>query len=318
MRTWTDLDDFQDFIDDGGIVEPSDDMPSEYRSEVFRFIEFHANSELMGGLTERDWIPKAPGLRLKQIFLAKTQDEIGHAHLLYMVAADMGVKSREEMIEQLFEGKSRFHNVFHYKAVTWADQVAIAFLVDAAAFASQRAVFAECTYGPYKRVLKRIVAEEGFHLRHGEDMLMSLAEGSPIQHEMFQEALNRWWWPAVQLFGPDSPADDPLLRWKIKSERNEVLRSAYIQKFVPLLQGYGFVIPDDELHYDEELKRWITSEIDWEPLKATMRMGGPDSRRRIANAAANWADTAWVRTAIDQAAAQSNSEIDSGLAGANR
>lgn len=302
MKTWTDLDDFQEFIDAGGIVEPGDDMPPEYRDEVFRFIEFHANSELMGGLTERDWIPKAPGLRLKQIFLAKTQDEIGHAHLLYMVAADMGVKSRNQMIEQLFDGKSRFHNVFHYQAVTWADQVAIAFLVDAAAFASQRAVFAECTYGPYKRVLKRIVAEEGFHLRHGEDMLMSLAEGSSIQHQMFQEALDRWWWPAVQLFGPDSDPNDPLLKWKIKSERNEDLRNAYIQKFVPLLHGYGFVIPDDNLAYDEDTKKWHTSAIDWEPLKATMRMGGPDSRRRIANAAQNWADTAWVRHALDSAA----------------
>ena len=203
-RSWSDLEQFQAFIDSGGMVEPGDDMPLEYRDEVFRFIEFHANSELMGGLTERDWIPHAPGLRLKQIFLAKTQDEIGHAHLLYMVAADMGVKTRTEMLEQLFDGRSRFHNVFHYQAVTWADQVAIAFLVDAAAFASQRAVFAECTYGPYKRVLKRIVAEEGFHMRHGEEMLLRLATGTTTQREMFQAALDRWWWPAVQLFGPDS------------------------------------------------------------------------------------------------------------------
>ena len=298
-RTWSDLDDFQAFIDAGGMVEPDDEMPDEYRNEVFRFIEFHANSELMGGLTERDWIPHAPGLRLKQVFLAKTQDEIGHAHLLYMVAADMGIKSRTEMLEELFDGRSRFHNVFHYQAVTWADQVAIAFLVDAAAFASQRAVFAECTYGPYKRVLKRIVAEEGFHMRHGEEMLLRIATGTPTQHEMFQAALDRWWWPAVQLFGPDSPPGDadPLLRWKIKSERNEVLRHAYVQKYVPLLHGYGFQIPDDELHQDAD-GQWQTSEIDWEPLKATMRTGGPDSARRIRTAADNWADTAWVRAAL--------------------
>ncbi len=298
-RTWTTDEAFDAFIADGGMVEPGDDMPEVYRDEVFRFIEFHANSELMGGLTERDWIPKAPGLRLKQIFLAKTQDEIGHAHLLYMVAADMGVKTRTEMLEQLFDGRSRFHNVFHYKAVTWADQVAIAFLVDAAAFASQRAVFAECSYGPYKRVLKRIVAEEGFHMRHGEEMLLHLAEGTPTQHSMFQEALGRWWWPAVQLFGPDSDPNDPLLRWKIKSQRNEDLRHAYIQKYVPLLQGYGFEIPDANLRYDDEAGAWLTTDIDWEPLKATMRQGGPDSRRRISNAATNWADTAWVRDALE-------------------
>lgn len=301
-RTWTDAADFDAFINDGGMVEAGDDIPQAYLDEVFRFIEFHANSELMGGLTERDWIPKAPGLRMKQIFLAKTQDEIGHAHLLYMVAADMGVKTRTEMLEQLFDGRSRFHNVFHYQAVTWADQVAIAFLVDAAAFASQRAVFAECSYGPYKRVLKRIIAEEGFHMRHGEEMLLRLAEGTPTQHQMFQDALDRWWWPAVQLFGPDSDPNDPLLRWKIKSQRNEELRHAYIQKYVPLLQGYGFDIPDDNLRYDEDAQAWLTSDIDWEPLKATMRNGGPDSRRRIANAAANWADTAWVRTALETVA----------------
>lgn len=299
MRTWTDLDDFQAFIDDGGMVEAGDAMPDEYRAEVFRFIEFHANSELMGGLTERDWIPKAPGLRLKQIFLAKTQDEIGHAHLLYMVAADMGVKNRREMLEDLFAGRSRFHNVFHYQAVTWADQIAVAFLVDAAAFASQRAVFAECTYGPYKRVLKRIVSEEGFHMRHGEEMLLRLAEGTETQRQMFQEALDRWWWPAVQLFGPDSDPNDPLLAWKIKSQPNEQLRHAYIQKYVPLLQSYDFEIPDPNLRYDVEAEAWLTTDIDWEPLKATMRNGGPDSRRRIENAAANWADTAWVREAMD-------------------
>ncbi len=306
-RSSADLDEFQAFIDGGGMVEAGDEMPEAYRTEVFRFIEFHANSELMGGLTERDWIPKAPGLRLKQIFLAKTQDEIGHAHLLYMVAADMGMKSRREMIEDLFAGKSRFHNVFHYQAVTWADQIAVAFLVDAAAFASQRAVFAECTYGPYKRVLKRIVAEEGFHMRHGEEMLLRLAKGTPIQHAMFQEALERWWWPAVQLFGPDSDPNDPLLAWKIKSKPNEELRHAYVQKYVPLLHSYGFEIPDRELRYDDDAQAWLTSEIDWEPLKATMRNGGPDSRRRIENAAANWADTAWVREAMDASAMNSAS-----------
>ncbi len=307
INSWSDDQSFQHFINEGGMVEPRDDMPEEYRNEVFRFIEFHANSELMGGLTERDWIPRAPGVRLKQIFLAKTQDEIGHAHLLYQVAADMGVKSRTEMLEQLFAGSSRFHNVFHYQAVTWADQIAIAYLVDAAAFASQRAVFAECSYGPYKRVLKRIVAEEGFHMRHGEEMLLRLAEGTSTQRAMFQDALDRWWWPAVQLFGPDSDPGDPLLAWKIKSQPNEQLRHAYIQKYVPLLQGYGFEIPDPNLRFDDRAAdgkgAWITTDIDWEPLIATMRQGGPDSKRRIMTAAANYRDTAWVRTALETAVA---------------
>jgi ring-1,2-phenylacetyl-CoA epoxidase subunit PaaA len=299
MTSWASVKEFEAFLDDGGLVEPGDDMPERYRTEVFRFIEFHANSELMGGLTERDWIPHAPGLRRKQIFLAKTQDEIGHAHLLYMVAADMGVKTRQEMMEDLFAGRSRFHNVFHYQAVTWADQIAIGFLVDAAAFASQRAVFAKCSYGPYKRTLKRIVAEEGFHMRHGEEMLMLLADGTTMQHELFQAALDRWWWPAVQLFGPDSDPNDVLLRWHIKSELNETLRAAYVQKYVPLLHSYGFVVPDPELHFDETTQRWVAGSFDWDPLKAAMNNVGPDSLRRIENAARNWADTAWVRAALD-------------------
>tara|TARA_B100001079_G_scaffold226457_1_gene203983 strand:+ start:228 stop:914 length:687 start_codon:yes stop_codon:yes gene_type:complete len=169
---------FEAFLDDGGIVEVDDDMPDAYRQAVFAFIEMHANSELMGGLTERDWIPKTPGLRHKMAVLAKTQDEIGHGHLLYMVAADMGIKHRREMLEDLFAGRSRFHNVFHYRAKTWGDQVAISFLVDAAALATQQAVFKNCSYGPYRRILKRIITEEGFHMRMGEERMLLIAEGT--------------------------------------------------------------------------------------------------------------------------------------------
>jgi len=298
-RQWGSADEFQAFIDDEGVVERDDAMPDAYRNEVFRFIELHANSELMGGLTERDWIPRAPGLRRKIAVLAKTQDEIGHAHLLYMVAADMGVKARTEMIVDLFAGRSRFHNVFHYPAVTWADQVAIAYLVDAAALISQQAVFKQCSYGPYKRILRRIIAEEGFHMRHGEEMLMTFAEGTPIQHAMFQEALDRWWLPALQLFGPDSKPDDELIRWRIKSEPNEVLRDRWVQKYAPLLVGYGFTIPYPDLHVDPVTHRWVIGPIDWSHLRAALANRGPDSARRIGDAARHWADTAWVRDALD-------------------
>jgi ring-1,2-phenylacetyl-CoA epoxidase subunit PaaA len=301
-RTWDTEADFQAFLDAEGIVERDDDMPEEYRTQVFRFIELHANSELMGGLTERDWIPRAPGLRRKMAVLAKTQDEIGHAHLLYMVAADMGVKTRREMLEDLFAGRSRFHNVFHYPAVTWADQVAIAYLVDAAALISQQAVFKNCSYGPYKRILRRIIAEEGFHMRHGEEMLLTFAEGTPTQRSMFQEALGRWWLPALQLFGPDSAPDDPLIRMRIKSEPNEVLRDRWVQKYAPLLIGYGFTIPDPDLHQDPQTGRWVTGDIDWSHLRATFANAGPDSARRIGDAARHWSDTSWVRDALDAAA----------------
>ncbi|HEX4983819.1 MAG TPA: 1,2-phenylacetyl-CoA epoxidase subunit PaaA [Ilumatobacteraceae bacterium] len=304
MNRWASTDDFQRFIDDGGIVEADDAMSDEYRAEVFKFIELHANSELMGGLTERDWIPRAPGLRRKMGVLAKTQDEIGHAHLLYMVAADLGVKTRRQMLEDLFAGRSRFHNVFHYAAVTWGDQVAIAYLVDAAALISQQAVFKNCSYGPYRRILRRIIAEEGFHMRHGEEMLLTIAEGTKIQHDLFQEALDRWWLPAMQLFGPDSKPDDELMRFRIKSEPNEVLRDRWVQKYAPLLTGYGFTIPDPDLRHDPETGRWEIGPIDWSLLKATLANAGPDSARRIGDAARHWADTEWVRDALDAVAAE--------------
>ena len=300
-RTWESLDDFEAFLDQGGTVEVDDDMPNAYRLAVFAFIEMHANSELMGGLTERDWIPRSPGLRHKMSVLAKTQDEIGHGHLLYMVAADMAVKTRQRMLEDLFAGRSKFHNVFHYRAKTWGDQVAISFLVDAAALTSQQAVFKKCSYGPYRRILKRIIAEEGFHMRMGEERVLLIAEGTETQRQMFQQSINDWWWPALQLFGPDSKPDDVLLRWHIKSERNEVLRAQWVQKFVPMLLSYGFSIPDPGLTYEAENYNWIAGPIDWEPLKLTMDMEGPDSARRIAEAAANWDATRWVRDAMDRA-----------------
>jgi len=299
-RTWTSMEDFEAFLDDGGIVEVDDDMPDPYRRAVFQFIELHANSELMGGLTERDWVPRTPGLRQKMAVLAKTQDEIGHAHLLYMIAADMAIKTRKEMIEDLFAGKTRFHNVFHYQAKTWGDQIAIAFLVDSAALASQQAVFKNCSYGPYRRILRRIISEEGFHMRLGEDRMLRIAEGTEKQRALFQDSLDRWWWPSLQLFGPDTGPNDVLLRWHIKSERNEVLRDGWVQKFVPLLQSYGFTIPDPGLHEDEETGRWVVGEIDWEPLKRTFVQGGPDSARRIGEAADNWERTEWVRSALER------------------
>ncbi len=299
-RTWGSMDEFEAFLDDGGIVEVDDAMPDEYRTAVFDFMELHANSELMGGLTERDWIPRTPGLRHKMAVLAKTQDEFGHAHLLYMVAADLGIKTRREMLDDLFAGKTRFHNVFHYRAETWGDQIAIAFLVDSAALASQQAVFKNCSFGPYRRILKRIISEEGFHMRLGEDRMLRIAEGTETQRTMFQESIDRWWWPSLQLFGPDTRPGDVLLRWHIKSERNEVLRNNWVQKFAPLLMSYGFTIPDPGLFYDDDTQKWVPGPIDWEPLKKTMAQGGPDSARRIGEAAANWNTTSWVRQAFER------------------
>jgi ring-1,2-phenylacetyl-CoA epoxidase subunit PaaA len=297
MRSWQTLDAFDAFINDGGITEPTDELPEAYRLEVFRFIEMHANSELFGGLCERHWVSRAPGVHRKLAFLAKTQDEIGHAHLLYMVAADLGVKTRAQMIDDLFAGRTKFHNVFHYKTHTWADQIVIAFLVDAAALTTQQAVLKNCSYGPYRRILRRIVSEEGFHMRHGEEMLLTLADGTPTQRQMFQDALDRWWEAVMHFFGPPTKDRDPLLRWRIKSDTNEALRDRFVQKFVPLLHGYGFRVPDAQLHQDDT-GRWQIGPIDWSALKATQANVGPDSAARVELSRRAWDDTAWVRTAL--------------------
>lgn len=299
MRTWSNEESFDEFIGNDGIVEPGDAMPDRYRWEVFRFIEMHANSELFGGLCEQYWVSRAPGVHRKIAFLAKTQDEIGHAHLLYMVAADLGLKSRETMLEDLFAGRSKFHNVFHYKTHTWADQIVIAFLVDAAALTTQQAVLKNCSYGPYRRVLRRIVSEEGFHMRHGEEMLLTLADGTNIQRVMFQEALNRWWEAVMHFFGPPTKNGDLLIRWRIKSETNEALRDKFVQKFVPMLMNYGFQIPDEQLHQDDA-HRWHIGPIDWSALSATQSNVGEDSSARIARSKRAWEDTAWVREALEE------------------
>jgi ring-1,2-phenylacetyl-CoA epoxidase subunit PaaA len=305
VQSWSSLEEFEAFLDEGGIVEPNDAMPDEYRHQVFRFIELHANSELMGGLTERDFVPRAPGMQRKLGTLAKTQDELGHAHHLYMVAADLAIKTRDEMLSDLYAGRTRFHNVFHYRVHTWADQVAIAYLVDAAALTTQQAVFKRCSYGPYRRILRRVIAEEGFHMRQGEEMLLRLAEGTPQQHDMFQEALERWWEPVMHFFGPPSKKIDLLLRWHIKSASNEELRDRYVQKFVPQLLSYGFAVPDPGLHQDPGTGKWIVGDIDWSALSRTRQNVGPDSARRIATARAGFEAAAWVREGLETAALHS-------------
>jgi ring-1,2-phenylacetyl-CoA epoxidase subunit PaaA len=309
MRTWASEEAFDDFIAAEGIVEPGDEMAPRYRKEVFRFMEMHANSELFGGLCEQYWVSRAPGLHRKLAFLAKTQDEIGHAHLLYMVAADLGVKTRQQMLDDLFAGRSKFHNVFHYKTHTWADQIVVAFLVDAAALTTQQAVLKNCSYGPYRRVLRRIVSEEGFHMRHGEEMLLTLADGTDIQRHMFQAALDRWWEPVMHFFGPPTKDGDLLIRWRVKSETNEALRDKYIQKFVPMLHSYGFTIPDPALHQNAD-DRWVIGDIDWTALSSTQSNSGEDSRQRIARSRAAWEDTEWVRRALDHSSqAQAHAQV---------
>ncbi len=268
-------------IDAGEKIEAGDWMPDDYRQGALKFIEMHANSEIMGALPEREWISRAPSLRRKLSLTAKVQDEVGHGHLLYRVAEDLG-KPRAEMIADLLAGRTKFHNVFHYPTASWGDVAVIGFLVDGAALVTQQALL-ECSYAPYARVLRRICAEESLHQRHGEDLVLEMAAGTDAQRTMFQEALDRWWVPIMHFFGPPSkPGGDLLLAYRFKTATNEQLRQRFFSLYVPKLWDMGFEIPDPALAWDDELGEWRWTEPDWEPLRRIARGQGPMTETRLA------------------------------------
>lgn len=281
----------------GGKVEVTDWMPAEYRRLALKFIEMHANSEIMGALPEREWIARAPTLRRKRSLAAKVQDEVGHAHLIYRVAEDLG-KSREQMFTDLIEGRTRFHNVFHYPAETWADCAVIGFLVDGAAIVSQKALL-DTSYAPYQRCMRRVVAEESFHYRHGEDLALALASGTDEQVEMFADAVARWWPRLIHFYGHAIPAEsDPVLGWGIKTRTNEQLRQEFLSTYVPKLWDMGIEVPDPELAYDPEEKVWHYSEPDWEEMNQVISGNGPMSQTRLAWRRWMREHHAWLREVI--------------------
>jgi ring-1,2-phenylacetyl-CoA epoxidase subunit PaaA len=286
----------------GGKVEATDWMPDEYRTGVLRFVEMHANSELMGVLPERDWIMRAPTLRRKLALTAKIQDEVGHAQLLYRVAEDLG-KPREAMIEDLLGGKTKFHNVFHYPTRTWADIGIIAWLVDAAAIVAQQAL-RDSSYAPYARTMRKICWEESVHIMHGRDVVVTMVNGTPAQREMVQEALDRWWGPLMQMHGPRSPREkDRDLYWRIKAKTSEELRQEFLSIYVPRLLELGLTIPDPELRYDAEAGEWRYGEPDWDELRAVVTGHGPASQERLAFRRLAWEEQRWVRESVLRARA---------------
>src|SRR6476659_3795660 len=254
---------FTTYVQNGGKVEAGDWMPDEYRTQVLRFVEMHANSELMGVLPEREWIMRAPTLRRKLALTAKVQDEVGHAQLLYRVAEDLG-KPREAMIQDLLAGKTKFHNVFHYPTKSWADIGIIAWLVDAAAIVAQQAL-RDSSYAPYARTMKKICWEESVHIMHGRDVVVTMVTGTSAQRASIQEALDRWWGPLMQMHGPRSPREtDRDLRWRIKAKTSEELRQEFLTIYVPRIRELGLVIPDPELRYDDAGGARRYAEPDWE------------------------------------------------------
>lgn len=288
---------FVDHVQRGLKVEAGDWMPDEYRTAVLRFVEMHANSELMGVLPEREWIMRAPTLKRKLALTAKVQDECGHAQLLYRVAEDLG-KSREAMYQDLFAGKTKFHNVFHYPTRSWGDVGVIAWLVDAAAIVAQQAL-RDSSYGPYSRTMKKICWEESVHIMHGRDVVVTLATGTARQREMVQEALARWWGPLMQMHGPRSPREkDRDLFWRIKAKTSEELRQEFLSIYVPRIRELGLEIPDLELRYDPAAGAWRYTEPDWDELRSVVTGHGPKSQERLDFRRFNHEQTAWVRDTI--------------------
>jgi ring-1,2-phenylacetyl-CoA epoxidase subunit PaaA len=288
---------FEAHLAAGGTVESTDSMPDEYRTAVLRFVEMHANSELMGVLPERDWIMRAPTLRRKLALTAKIQDEVGHAQLLYRVAEDLG-KPREAMFDDLLAGKTKFHNVFHYPTRSWADVGMIAWLVDAAAIVAQQAL-RNSSYAPYARTMRKICWEESVHIMHGRDVVVTMVTGSAGQRAAIQEALDRWWGPLMQMHGPRSPREkDKDLRWRIKAKTSEELRQEFLTIYVPRILELGLVIPDPALRFDADAGEWRYTEPDWDELRTVVTNHGPMSEERLEFRRLARNETAWVRETI--------------------
>lgn len=296
------LDAFQARIDREEKIEPNDPMPEAYRKTLIRQIGQHAHSEIVGMLPEGNWITRAPTLRRKVALLAKVQDEGGHGLYLYSAAETLGV-SREQMTEELLSGKAKYSSIFNYPTPTWADIGAIGWLVDGAAIMNQIPL-CRCSYGPYSRAMIRVCKEESFHQRQGYELTMQLAQGTPEQKEMAQDALNRWWWPSLMMFGPpdtDSTNSDQSMTWKIKRFTNDELRQKFIDATVKQAHAIGLTIPDENLKWNETKNDgkggYDHGPIDWDEFWRVVKGHGLMNKDRIAMRKKAWDDGAWVREA---------------------
>lgn len=305
------LDAFQKRIDAEEKIEPNDPMPEGYRRTLVRQIGQHAHSEIVGMLPEGNWITRAPSLRRKAALLAKVQDEGGHGLYLYSAAETLGV-SREEMTEELLAGKAKYSSIFNYPTLTWADIGAIGWLVDGAAIMNQIPL-CRCSYGPYARAMIRVCKEESFHQRQGYEIMMTLANGTPEQKEMAQDALNRWWWPSLMMFGPhdsDSQHGDQSMRWKIKRFTNDELRQQFVDSTVPQGEFLGLTFPDPNLKWNEERGHYDFGEIDWDEFWRVVKGGGPMNKERLAARQKAWDEGAWVREAALAHAEKRKARVD--------
>ena len=292
------LDAFQARIDAEEKIEPNDPMPEGYRRTLIRQIGQHAHSEIVGMLPEGNWITRAPSLRRKAALLAKVQDEGGHGLYLYSAAETLGV-SRAQMTEELLAGKAKYSSIFNYPTLTWADIGAIGWLVDGAAIMNQIPL-CRTSFGPYARAMIRVCKEESFHQRQGYEIMMVLARGSEKQKAMAQDALNRWWWPSLMMFGPHDSASqhgDQSMKWKIKRFTNDELRQKFVDATVPQAEFIGLTMPDPDLKWNEERGHYDFGPIDWDEFWRVVKGKGQMNRERIKARRKAWEEGAWVREA---------------------
>jgi ring-1,2-phenylacetyl-CoA epoxidase subunit PaaA len=303
------LAEFEARLGRGETIEPKDWMPDRYRKQLVRMMSQHAHSEVVGMLPEGNWITRAPSLRRKLTLLAKVQDEAGHGLYIYCGTETLGV-DRSELIGQLLAGKAKYSSIFNYPTLTWADMGAIGWLVDGAAIVNQT-VLAKTSYGPYARAMIRICKEENFHKRQGYEIMSTLAAGTPAQKRMAQDALDRWWWPSLMMFGPsdkDSPNTGELLRWRVKRFSNDELRQRFVNLTVPQAEAIGLTIPDPDLRYTAETKDWEFGPIDWEEFFQVIKGNGPCNAERLAARRKAHDDGAWVRAAAEAYAAKQSAQ----------
>ncbi|MEP6747155.1 MAG: 1,2-phenylacetyl-CoA epoxidase subunit PaaA [Bacteroidota bacterium] len=289
---------FQDKIDKDIRIEPKDWMPDKYRQALIRQISQHAHSEIVGMLPEGNWISRAPTLKRKATLIAKVQDEAGHGLYLYSAAETLGI-SRDEMIEQLHRGKAKYSSIFNYPTLSWADMGAIGWLVDGAAIINQVPI-CRCSHGPYARAMVRICKEESFHQRQGFEILLTLSKGSEEQKAMCQDAINRWWWPSVMMFGPGddaSPNSAQSMRWKIKRFSNDELRQRFVDMCAEQVKILNMIIPDPDLKWNEVTQHYDYGAIDWEEFKNVINGNGPCNKERLAARIKAHEEGAWVREA---------------------
>ena len=301
MDTQKQLDEFQVRIDNGEKIEPKDWMPERYRKQLIRIMSQHAHSEIVGMLPEGNWITRAPSLKRKMVLLAKVQDEAGHGLYLYSGTETLGVE-RRELVEDYIYGNAKYASIFNYPSLTYADICVIGWMVDGAAIVNQT-MLAKSSYGPYARANLRICKEESFHKKQGYEMLAKMTSGTPEQKRMGQDAVNRWWWPTLMMFGPhdsDSPNSAELIKWGVKTKTNDELRQSFVDRMVMEAEAIDVILPDPDMKYNEKTGHWEFGQIPWDEFWSVVKGDGPMNRERIKARRNAYEEGEWVREAAMQ------------------